>query len=107
MTSAESPVWYRKRYHTLVAMNLRLPTALAGALRELSEETGRSQQELVREAVTEFVRDYRLRDYPKDVRHLITPAPAGSWTSAVLLDPPLPEGTNTAKLLDEQRRERY
>lgn len=88
-------------------MNLRLPTELAGALRELAEECGRSQQELVREAVTEFVRDYQLRDYPKDVRHLITPAPAGSWTSAILLDPPLPTGTEPAQLLAEQRQERY
>ncbi|HEV8023682.1 MAG TPA: ribbon-helix-helix domain-containing protein [Candidatus Nanopelagicales bacterium] len=56
-------------------MNLRLPEELASALRELSEETGRSQQELAREALEEFVRDYRLRAYPKEVRHLITPAP--------------------------------
>jgi len=57
-----------------MAMNLRLPEALALALRELAAETGRSQQDLAREALEEYVRDYRLRAYPKDVRHLITPA---------------------------------
>ena len=66
--------WYRKRYRCLVAMNLRLPEELANALRELSEETGRSQQDLAREALEEYVRDYPLRAYPKEVRHLITPA---------------------------------
>lgn len=65
---------YRKRYRSSVAMNLRLPEELAHALRELSDETGRSQQELAREALEEYVRDYRLRAYPKDVRHLVTPA---------------------------------
>jgi hypothetical protein len=57
-----------------MAMNLRLPEALAEALRALAEETGRSQQELAREALEEYVRDYRLRAYPKEIRHLITPA---------------------------------
>lgn len=73
-TTAPADGWYHKRYRDLVAMNLRLPEDLAAALRELSEETGRSQQELAREALEEYVRDYRLRAYPKDVRHLITPA---------------------------------
>ena len=66
--------WYRKRYRFIMAMNLRLPGGLATALRQLSEETGRSQQELAREALEEYVRDYPLRSYPKEVRHLITPA---------------------------------
>ncbi len=56
-----------------MAMNLRLPEGLVAALRQLSEETGRSQQALAREALEEYVRDYRLRGYPKDVRHLVTP----------------------------------
>lgn len=66
--------WYRNRYRQAMAMNLRLPADLAEALRELSETTGRSQQDLAREALAEYVRDYRLRAYPKEVRHLITPA---------------------------------
>ena len=106
-TTAPAHEWYQKRYRYPMAMNLRLPEELANALRELAEETGRSQQELAREALEEYVRDYRLRDYPKEIRHLITPAPEGSWSDAILLDPPLPEGTDVQKLLEEQRQERY
>lgn len=106
-TTAPADEWYRKRYRDLVAMNLRLPEELASALRELSEQTGRSQQELAREALEEFVRDYRLRAYPKEVRHLVSPSAGGSWADAILLDPPLPEGTDVQQLLEEQRQERY
>lgn len=74
-------LWYRKRYRYDMAMNLRLPHELADALRGLAEQTGRSQQDLAREALAEFIRDYPLRAYPKDVRHLITPA-AGPDTGA-------------------------
>lgn len=73
-TKTATGVWYRKRYRQGMAMHLRLPNELAAGLRELAEETGRSQQELAREALEEYVRDYRLRNYPKEVRHLITPA---------------------------------
>ncbi len=88
-------------------MNLRLPEELANALRDLSETTGRSQQGLAREALEEYVRDYALRDYPKEVRHLVTPAPAGSWDDVILLDPPLPAGTDVQTMLSEQRDQRY
>ena len=73
-TTASDRQWYHKRYRFIVAMNLRLPEGLAAALRQLSEETGRSQQDLAREALEEYVRDYRVRAYPKEVRHLVTPA---------------------------------
>ena len=106
-TTAPADEWYRKRYRDLVAMNLRLPEELANALRELSEETGRSQQELAREALEEYVRDYRLRAYPTEVRHLMSPSGGGSWADVILLDPPLPEGTDVQQLLEEQRQERY
>lgn len=65
---------YRKTYPDAMAMNLRLPEELASALRNLAEQTGRSQQDLTREALEEYIRDYPLRAYPKVVRHLITPA---------------------------------
>lgn len=74
MTTSPAAQRYRKRYRSFVAMNLRLPPELANALRELSKETGHSQQELAREALEEYVRDYQLRTYPKDVRHLVTRA---------------------------------
>ena len=70
--------WYRDRYRKTypdpMAMNLRLTENLATALRDLAEQTGRSQQDLAREALEEYVRDYSFRAYPKEVRHLITPA---------------------------------
>ena len=66
--------WYHKRYRSPMAMNLRLPPELAQALRDLADQTGRSQQDLAREALEEYVRDYALRAYPKEVRHIITPA---------------------------------
>ncbi|MFM1917133.1 MAG: CopG antitoxin of type toxin-antitoxin system [Actinomycetota bacterium] len=74
MTTQQTLEWYRNWYRLPMAMNLRLPEALAEALRALAQETGRSQQDLAREALEEYVRDYRLRAYPKEVRHLITPA---------------------------------
>ena len=106
-TTASADDWYHKRYRHAMAMNLRLPEELAARLRELSEETRRSQQDLAREALEEYVRHYRLRAYPKEVRHLITPAPRGSWADVILLDPSLPQGTDVQKLLEEQRQERY
>lgn len=104
--SMTTMLWYRKRYRPDMAMNLRLPEGLSDALRALAEQTGRSQQDLAREALTEYVRDYPLRAYPSDVRHLITAAPAGSWADVVLLDPPLPAGTDVQGLLAQQRDER-
>ncbi|MCF8527622.1 MAG: ribbon-helix-helix domain-containing protein [Candidatus Nanopelagicales bacterium] len=91
--------WYRDRYRNTypdpVAMNLRLPKELAAALRDLAEQTGRSQQNLAREALEEYIRDYPLRAYPKEVRHLITPA-AGPDTGA-----PSWEGVDGAALLEQ------
>jgi hypothetical protein len=66
---------YRSAYADSMAMNLRLPAELAEALRTLAAKTGRSQQDLAREALEEYVRDYPLRSYPREVRHMITPAP--------------------------------
>ena len=106
-TTAPPDKWYQKRYRYPMAMNLRLPEGLANALRELAEETGHSQQELARAALEEYIRDYRLRDYPKEVRHLITPARYRPG------DPRATEairrawaGVDAQKVLDELLRER-
>ena len=52
--------WYRDRYRKTypdpMAMNLRLTENLATALRDLAEQTGRSQQDLAREALEEYVK---------------------------------------------------
>ena len=47
---------YRNWYHLFMSMNLRLSESLAKSLKALSKETGKSQQELAREAIAE-VRD--------------------------------------------------
>jgi Ribbon-helix-helix protein, copG family len=93
--SMTTTLWYRKQYRDDMAMNLRLPEELADALRTLSEQTGRSQQDLAREALAEFVRNYPLRAYPREVRHLITPA-AGPDTGA-----PSWKGIDGAALLEQ------
>jgi hypothetical protein len=90
-----------------MAMNLRMEPELADALRALAEETGRSQQDLAREAIALFVREYRLRAYPPGVRHLITPA-----TEPFDTDEPatvrlaMPEGMTSERLLREERDRR-
>jgi len=70
----DSPMWYRYWYHFSMSMNLRLPETLATGLKHLSQETGKSQQLLAREAVEVYLRDYRLQAYPPEIRHAITPA---------------------------------
>mgnify|MGYP006290244781 CR=1 FL=1 len=67
-------VRYRKRYHSGMGMNIRMDEELAAGLRGLSERTGRSQQDLVRQAIDEFVRTFELREFPAEIRHTLTPA---------------------------------
>lgn len=54
-----------------MAMNLRLSPELAAELRRLSERTGKSQQELVREAVAAYTQMFDVRDFPEHIRHLV------------------------------------
>lgn len=57
-----------------MSMNLRLPDDLAAGLRSLAEESGKSQQALIREAVEMYLRDYKVQAYPPEIRYAITPA---------------------------------
>lgn len=66
--------WYHNWYRFSVSTNLRLPEHLASSLKALAEETGKSQQALIREAIEMYLRDYRLQAYPPEIRHAITPA---------------------------------
>lgn len=102
----ELTAWYRKRYHFPMGMNLRMDEGLAAALRRLSEETGRSQQDLAREAIAEYVRDYPLRAFPKEIRHLLTPArrPYRRIPQEELI--PVPEGWDSAEVIREMRGDR-
>jgi hypothetical protein len=69
---------YRFRYRYVMAVNIRMSDEQAEGLRALAQETGRSQQELIREALSEYVRTYRLRGFPPEVRHLLTPGTRAS-----------------------------
>ena len=94
--------WYRNWYRFPVAMNLRLPDALAADLRALAEETGRSQQDLAREALEEYVRNYSLRDFDPRIRHLLT-APAVPFEDSA---PSRTAETSAVDLIRELRGER-
>lgn len=83
-------------------MNLRLPEALATSLRELAEETGRSQQDLAREALEEYVRNYSLRDFDPGIRHLLTPPAVPFKVSA----PSRTADADAVELIRELRGER-
>ena len=57
--SIEPSLWYRKRYRSVMAVNVRMSVDLADQLRELSTATGRSQQEIIRSAVEQYLRQQR------------------------------------------------
>jgi hypothetical protein len=69
-----STMRYRKRYRHDMAVNVRMSEELAEQLRRVASELGKSQQEAIREAIELYVRDFKLRHYPPEVRHLVTPA---------------------------------
>jgi hypothetical protein len=56
-----------------MAMNLRLPDDLATELRERSDATGRSQQEIVRSAIETYLRDALQPDLSPWLRANIRP----------------------------------
>jgi hypothetical protein len=76
---------------------------LAGELRALAQETGRSQQDLIRDAIAEYIRNYKLRAFPPEVRHMLTPA---TQVSPELRSRPrrkLPDGVTIESLLADER----
>ena len=97
------PYWYQNRYRFTMAVNVRMNEELAGELRELAEETGRSQQDLIREAIADYVRNYKLRAFPPEVRHMLTPA---KQVSPELRSRPrikLPDGVTIESMLADER----
>ena len=52
-----SLVWHHIRYRSSMAVNVRMTQELSEELRSLARETGRSQQDLIREAISEYVRN--------------------------------------------------
>lgn len=100
---------YRNWYHFSMSMNLRLPETLAAGLKQLSQETGKSQQVLVREAIAEYVNHYKLLRYPPEIRHLIIPAETefGDFYVDQSRQVNLPPGVSTDGVLQELRRDRF
>ncbi len=97
---------YRYWYHLLMSINLRLSESLANGLKALSKETGKSQQVLAREAIAEYLTNYKLLRFPPEIRHMIIPAETefGEFYS----DNPivLPPGVTAEEILNEIRRDR-
>jgi hypothetical protein len=89
-----------------MSMNLRLSESLANDLKALSKETGKSQQELAREAIAEYVTNYKLLHFPPEIRHMIIPAERefGEFYS----DNPvtLPPGVTSEEIMRELRQDR-
>jgi len=86
-----------------MAVNIRMTHELSEELRSLARETGRSQQDLIREAISEYVRNYSLRGFPPEVRHLLTPAmkSAPGVVKRPLLT--LPDGMSSDDLIARER----
>lgn len=100
------PDWYRNRYRLPMAVNVRMTEELAEDLRLLAQETGRSQQDLIREAISDYVRNYKLRAFPPEIRHMLTP---GTKASPEALARPLlklPEGMTSESLIAHERGKR-
>ncbi len=100
---------YRYWYHLFMSINLRLSESLANGLKALSKETGKSQQVLAREAIAEYLINYKLLRFPPDVRHLIIPAETefGEFYADPSLRITLEPGQTSDEILHELRRDRF
>ncbi len=102
-----STMWYRKRYRFDMAVNVRMSEELAEQLRRVASELGKSQQEAIREAIELYVRDFKLRHYPPEVRHLVTPAkrPYRHIPRSERFTPP-PGSMDSTEMIREMRGDR-
>jgi hypothetical protein len=100
-------MWYRKRYRFDMAVNVRMSEELAEQLRRVASELGKSQQEAIREAIELYVRDFKLRHYPPEVRHLVTPAkrPYRHIPRSERFTPP-PGSMDSTEMIREMRGDR-
>ena len=97
------PIWYQNRYRSSMAVNVRMNEELARQLRELADETGRSQQDLIRDAIAEYIRNYKLRNFPPEIRHMLTPGKKASPEARALPRIKLPEGVTIESMLADER----
>ena len=102
-----STIRYRKRYRFDMAVNVRMSEELAEQLRRVASELGKSQQEAIREAIELYVRDFKLRHYPPEVRHLVTPAkrPYRHIPRSERFTPP-PGSMDSTEMIREMRGDR-
>jgi predicted transcriptional regulator len=90
-----------------MAMNLRLPPEAAAALQAEAERTGRSQQEIVREAVgrhLHLIGDETRTSDREQARASQAVRPARVAYRKVMPRLHLPKGTTTLDLLDRDDR---
>lgn len=87
------------RYHDTVSTNLRLSEEAAAALRAAAQQSGRSQQELLREAVDRYLglhRDSGARERAVAAGLVRPPTAFRDITPAIKL----PDGVSSLDLLD-------
>lgn len=86
-----------------MAVNVRMTQELSEELRSLARETGRSQQDLIREAISDYVRNYPLRGFPPEVRHFLTPATKSATGTVKRPLLTLPDGMSSDDLIAHER----
>ena len=59
--------WYRERYHSVMAMTLRLDKQETDALRQRAAREGRSMQDVARQAVRDYIDRTSKRELLDDV----------------------------------------
>lgn len=85
-----------------MSTNLRLSTEAAEALRAAARRTGRSQQDLLREAVDEYLglrRDATTREHAVKAGLVRPPAPFQDVKPGIVL----PQGTSSIDLLERDQ----
>lgn len=92
-----------------MAVNLRLDQEAEEALRAEAQRTGRSQQDLLREAVNQYLGLIPTQGPTNDLERLIAEGKVRRGTPYRDVTPriTLPEGMTSADLLDETRAERF
>ncbi len=93
------PLWLSHPYHRCMSTNLRLDERAAAALRAAAAKSGRSQQELLREAVDRYL---GLDEAPSSRERALAQGLVKAPTPMLDVEPwiHLSSGTTTLDLLD-------
>lgn len=87
-----------------MATNLRLSEEAAAAVRAEAKRTGRSQQDVIRAAVDQYLTPKPAREHRDDIRAQIIPPAMPFMTVPKEQMLKLPEGVNSLDLLDREDR---